>query len=756
MKRLLALIGLCWVLTPATPAAAQGMPLQNCKKPGEAIFDAASGNDKEGFLKGTVQITCDDTQIFAEEITWDETTLRARGSLLIVQDGLRVTAESVEMDRKTHLAIFYKAAGTARLTERAIEKSMFGTLEPEVSFNAEKLERLGPRKYRLTDGWFSTCVQANPRWDIRGTSGSVTLDERVILRNALLRVKGIPVLYLPIIYYPLGEDDRSSGFLLPTYTQSAIRGHGFSNAFFWAINLSQDATLYHDYFSKSGQGAGGEYRFISAPGSRGNVSVYMLDERAQTAENGGFARPAHRSYTAKATMNQSLGPHFRAMATVDYFTDVTTLQLYQQDAYDASRRTRYFRGSVTGNYSRLNLSAYAERRDLYTSATTAIRSGRLPHISASMGQPLGRTGFGSRVYFGMNAELTGIQNQTDISQSSTNLGLWRFDVQPTVRAPLFGNVPFMSGTVSSSWRLTHWSESLDPLTGSPRPEPITRPLTEVKVEVTGPTVARVFQTPDSGYALRFKHQIEPGVSLQWLSPFNRFTEVVRNDSAIDCIVGGNTTLNYSLSNVVSARRKQGDGPGRIQQLLRVGISQSYYTKEAAAVCDIQYQTATTAGKFSPVQILTTVTPTDSLSGRLQVFLDSKTMDVQTYSASLSAHSPVSEVQAGWSKRQFLPNVPGFDNPLFANHFLHATAALHRSDRKFGGTYVFRLDVKNRSFLEQRWSAFYNAQCCGISVDYQIYNVAPLTTGLRQDHRFNFSFTLAGIGSFSNPLGSFGR
>ena len=61
-------------------------------------------------------------------------------------------------------------------------------------------------------------------------------------------------MYLPIFYYPIQEDDRATGFLIPTYGTSTVRGQSLSNAFFWAIGRSQDATLYHDWFSKTGQG----------------------------------------------------------------------------------------------------------------------------------------------------------------------------------------------------------------------------------------------------------------------------------------------------------------------------------------------------------------------------------------------------------------------------------------------------------------------------------------------------------------------
>jgi hypothetical protein len=54
--------------------------------------------------------------------------------------------------------------------------------------------------------------------------------------------------------------------------------------------------------------------------------------------------------------------------------------------------------------------------------------------------------------------------------------------------------------------------------------------------------------------------------------------------------------------------------------------------------------------------------------------------------------------------------------------------------------------------------YYNAQCCGFGIEYQAYNFAGLR-GVRlpfsYDRRVNVSFTLAGLGTFSNVLGAFG-
>ncbi len=51
--------------------------------------------------------------------------------------------------------------------------------------------------------------------------------------------------------------------------------------------------------------------------------------------------------------------------------------------------------------------------------------------------------------------------------------------------------------------------------------------------------------------------------------------------------------------------------------------------------------------------------------------------------------------------------------------------------------------------QQRITAFYNAQCCGIAFEYQTYNYGNQSASpIPLDQRFFLSFTLAGLGNFS--------
>ncbi len=59
-------------------------------------------------------------------------------------------------------------------------------------------------------------------------------------------------------------------------------------------------------------------------------------------------------------------------------------------------------------------------------------------------------------------------------------------------------------------------------------------------------------------------------------------------------------------------------------------------------------------------------------------------------------------------------------------------------------------------IQQRLGVSYNAQCCGVAFEYQAFNFPDnVAFAVPQDRRFSISFTLAGIGTFSNFLGAFG-
>jgi LPS-assembly protein len=763
MLRLSIIFFLCvmfeWVGAPGV-ARAQSGSLAGChlyQQQDLHFHKVDDGHENHFILEGTVdapvQIDCDEMQLFADHMESFQTEGRviATGNVLYVNGGNRINAERMEFNTKTRTGTFFNAHGTAVLRDKP-EPGLFGTQEPDLMFRGDEIQKIGPKKYHLVRGNFTTCVQPTPRWEMQSRSVTINLDDYALLKSTIFRVKSVPLMYLPIFYYPIQEDDRATGFLIPTYGSTTARGQSISNAFFWAISRSQDATLYHDWFSKTGQGVGGEYRYVLGSGSSGNARTSMLNEHETVFEQVGGSNsvyPGSRSYTIAGDMTQRLPLNLHARANVDYYSSIVSQQRYQQNIYDATKRTRRFGGNVTGNWGSYSFSATADRNDYFQGTATYTTQGTVPRISFSRGE---RKIGSSPVYFGVSTEYVTLSRSTTTNDVKTqDQGLSRIEVSPGIRVP-FTRWPFLTLNSTISWRGTYWTESLDE-NRAQVPVGIGRRYFDLQTRITGPVFNRIWNTPGNGYAQKFKHVVEPTLTIRRTTAIDNFDRIVQLDGADYAI--GTTRFDYGVSNRLYAKKQTS------REILSATISQSYYTDARASQFDRQYQSSYSAGSapshYSPVMLQVRGAPTDRFQAELRTEFDSTSHALRTLAANGSfSSSSWLQTTAGWSQRRFIPGLPDFTQAGSTN-YLNAATNVRRMGGRVGGSYTFNYDLKQKSFLQQRFTTYFNSQCCGVAIEYQNFNYgASLSAyGLRQDKRFNLSFTLAGIGTFSNLFGAFG-
>ena len=706
---------------------------------------------------GQVQIDGRGWRFHADEANMytDESLLVATGNVVYAGEGGRVAAERAEFDYETGTGTFYNASGSTQLVED-VEPSMFGTQEPEMRFWGALIEKLGPRAYRLTDGGFTSCIQPTPRWEVRATSVRIDLSEYARLRNMLLLVKGVPLFYLPWMHYPIQDDDRATGFLMPTYGASTVQGNSISNAFFWAINRSHDATVFHDWLTATGQGLGGEYRYVLGQSSRGNAETYLLNERETTAidpfRGGETTLPARRSFQMRGDLQHAFTDAIQARGQVDFFSDVEVQQTYQRDIFRATNSSRTFGGNVTGSWNAYTLNGTADFRETFFGVDDSSLHGAAPRISFSQSERQIGT---LPVYYGFAGEYANLLQTQSFGERETDSGLTRFDVTPLVRVP-FTPWPFLTVNSSVGYRRTHWRESIDPETQEQIGAPLSRSMFEMETEITGPVFVKIWDTPNTGYSERMKHLIEPWVTVQRTTAVDNFDRIVRIDS-IDSIVGNTTRLRYGVDNRLYARR----GESGAQEFLTIGIEQTYYTDERASQFDQQFLTSfqqTAPSSLSPVALTVRAALTEGIDGSLRAEYDTQFMALRTIRADADiAFSTRLHQRAGWSQRRFIEGLSGFDNPDYLDHVINSFTNFRADDNKWGGVYQFNYDIQLKRMVQQRILAYYNAQCCGFSVEYQEYNLRNLGffTRVEADRRLNVSFTLAGLGTFANLLGAFG-
>ncbi|MBI4484984.1 MAG: LPS-assembly protein LptD, partial [Acidobacteria bacterium] len=432
-------------------------------------------NEKDHHFLGRVEFERGDTKIFADEAWFYGDTNRfiASGNVVFSQGGNRISADRADFDTKTRLGTFQNAYGIAsvkppqqQMRPGAIAPPSIGSQETDVYFFGEKIEKIGPKKYRITKGGFTTCVQPTPRWDLHAGTVVLNIDHYTLLRNAVLRVKGVPMLYVPLIVYPTKKEDRATGLLIPTYGSSSLRGQQIHNAFFWAINRSQDATVMHEWYSKTGQGVAGEYRY-NLFGGDGQMTTHFRKEHAATYSTNGSTStlPASRTYELRGAANQMLPGRLRARARVDYFSDLTRSQTYNADIYSSSRNQRTYGVSVVGAWGTYVLNGTFDRREIFYNTTASNVGGSAPRVSLTRNE---RPLFGSPAYFSMAAEYANVVYESKGLDSENNplvvnKGLARLDVTPQIRYP-FKKWQWFTVNSTFGWRDTYYTRSQIPAT----------------------------------------------------------------------------------------------------------------------------------------------------------------------------------------------------------------------------------------------------------------------------------------------------
>ena len=720
----------------------------------------------------TAEESADDA---AEDASASAPSLRlvASGDVVFSSSEVRLSADRVEYWTADQRAVFHEAYGWVDLGNE-VDRSMFGTQEPDLLFHGQLIERVGTRTYRITKGAFTSCLQPTPRWQLVATSFTLDLDSHVRLLNAILKVKGVPVFYLPGMIYPIQEDGRATGFLMPTYGASLYHGTSLNNAFFWAIDRSQDATLYHDwYLQHGGDGRGAEYRYERGNGSQGNFRVYRLNETAAeiSSRGGTRTRDPRLSYEYRGLVRQGLPADWTARGQLDYFTDINVRQTYHTNVFDASNSRRSVSGNLSGPVGEFELSGTYDYSETFF-GTDAVLNGAGPRIGFGRGKT---ELFGAPLYFSFDAEYATLlrrsRRQRDGVLHEADRGLGRFDLYPVLQFP-FNRWPFLKIDSTAAWRATYWDESI---AGREQIEAgVGRQFFEVSTRATGPSLIKIWDTPDSGYSERMKHLIEPWVGLSRISAIDNFDRIVQIEG-IDSIVGNVIEVEYGLDTRLYARVFEGGPESVAREILSASVTQSYYTNDRAAQYDRSFRTSfsgTPRSNYSPLSLIVRTEPTRNLGGTLRMEFDPDfgRRGVRDYlpllrlgaTRSISAEGRYElggwlSTSGGWSQRRLIEGLPGFDNPARLDNYINSATSFRTPDNEFGGLYNFNYDIRRGRFLAQMFRLYYNAQCCGVRVDYQVYNFEGLGTRalVQQDHRFTLSFTLAGLGTFTNNFGGAG-
>lgn len=233
---------------PASPQASEPpLPDDGLGEDGAFITADEVTSPEENIMlaRGKVEMRWEGRLIRADEVRYDQSTGKtvASGHVQTINpDGSVQYADRLEVDNE-------HAAGTG-------ERIAYIDTQNTKLF-ANKVERIDEQTNRLSEVIFTPCelcvknnVTQEPTWHIQ--AGSITQDKKrrvVIYRNAIIKAKGIPVFYMPILWHADVTAKRSSGFLMPKPGYSQRRGATLEVPYLWAVSPYTDIIISPEFSS---------------------------------------------------------------------------------------------------------------------------------------------------------------------------------------------------------------------------------------------------------------------------------------------------------------------------------------------------------------------------------------------------------------------------------------------------------------------------------------------------------------------------
>lgn len=258
-------------------------------------------------MRGDVVVQQGGRMIESDALDLDTSTKKAhlQDNVRVRQQGMLMTGQSADIDFNSKQLSVDEAEyvihanhirGSASRIHNTmgnvlvLDRSTYTTCEPNANtwyFEAEKLRLNAPK------GW--------------GTA-----------RNMVIRVKDVPVFYLPWFMFPI-DDRRQSGFLFPTIGTSTTGGLELGIPYYLNLAPNYDATLTPVYMSKRGTLLNSEFRYLTKIGKGDFGGGYLDRDELYDGEKRYYGFWHHNS---KFGDGWTAGVDYNKVSDEDYFIDI--------------------------------------------------------------------------------------------------------------------------------------------------------------------------------------------------------------------------------------------------------------------------------------------------------------------------------------------------------------------------------------------------------------------------------------------------
>ena len=751
----------------------------------DAATQTVSGpeNARVSVYEGNVDARIGTYRLQADKVTVHEATNKvvAEGNVVFDQgEQQRITGSRAEWNYRTKTGFFLNSTGFTNQTQD-------GT---RLYFTADRVEKVSFDTIVATNVQVTACDEDVPKWSFHAKRAKIKTGDRVRVYSPNLRLKGVPIVYLPYASVSIKHRDRASGFLTPTLGGSGAKGFRVSNAYYRTLGRSADVTFRNDIYTSRGIGFGADLRTRANSRSFLNLGFYVVKDRI-FGNKADAANPDQGGSSLYAEGVHYFPNGFIAAADVNITSNLAFRQIFSdsiQQAISPEERSQVFVNKDYNDYS-INFLARSQVTSLPNSR---IRIRELPSVRfEKRASPLS---FLKKlpIYFSFEAGIDGVSRKEtveDLISFRRDAGgdpiispsiVQRLDFQPRIQIPLhfFG----VSITASASGRATFYSNSIDPTNRAILSRNITRGYGEFELDIRPPALAKDFQRKGAFF---FRHLIEPYFIYRRIAGVNAFDRIIRFDY-VDAIADTNE-IEFGISNRFFTRRstenvssaavkaaREGDTASVSSQpyeALTITVRGKYFFDRFFGDALIPgqrnqfYPINTLSGfsyggvprRFSPLNIDARYRPRNDIFVDLRADLDTRGGGIRAVSTTFGINrSLIQAFQSFYYTRavELVPSLARFADArglepgtLRGSQYSPSIFLGNRERGLFGGASFFfdfqtRPGRGNNSLISSTVTVGYTWDCCAVTAQNHTFNV-----GLRKENRLVFGFRLNGIGTF---------
>ena len=659
--------------------------------------DQQWAQDQLWCLSGNVKITYQEITIRCDEVEVDLQTMKlvANGNVIIDQAETRMSCTRLRFDLNAKV-------GTLDEVD--------AYFPPTYHFRGKELEKLDATKYRFHDGMFTSCSAENtaPPWSLAIHDAVVELEGYGHFRGASLRVKDVPVFYLPKLVWPV-KRERAAGLLVPNFGYNSWRGAYLGTSFYWPGSRSFDATLYVDLYSKGYTGLGAETRWAPAENAYGQLLAYTIRDPETNSWQ----------WKARGRHNQLFSGGYSLKAEIDELSDLDFFQRFESGFDRNALRTLYSYLTMSRVWGPQAINARIEHRRTFftqfsTGKTTAVTLDRLPGAEYR----LRSTRLGTTPLY---VAATALADRFFVDRSATLRGSYaRFDLFPTVSL-LAPGWSWLNITPTLGARETYYTSRTSTDRQRFTDEPLSRRYVTGGLTLVGPSMSRVW----TSLQRKLKHLFEPRLDYTYVSNPGDQTAIPIFDERDSILVSNQ--VKWTLANRLFV--KKGEEGGR--EVASFEISQAYsfsdpltfarppFSANRRGLLNLWLRTSPVAG--TSVDARADFDPASHRLTNTQLSGGAAIKGASLYTTWFASFDPVSSLNRASQIRTTLNLAPTSRPWRFENSLAY--------------------DLHSHTLLEQKYGFRWRGSCWSAAAEVRDYRIAPYTT---RDYKITIDLT--GIGN----------